>query len=566
MIKNRLFRVLLFAVLFAALIVPGFAKNKKGVKSAVKNSYDEVTSKLDQGGNFFLYAGTERIIQTVDQLAVKLRGIVADIIAKEKPQKEAMDGLKIYDLLYGMLKKSGLLEISGVGISSITLEPKLNQTKMVLHHYKGNGNGLLWQLMEAKPHDFPSLKLLPRDTVIGGFHDFKLKLFWNWFKKEVEASDLTKFKQSVLSIESMLKAEGIDLNKLLDSFGSTSGLILTLDKTKKTMIPGKMPFEIPEPAIALVFEVKDNYIFSLLQQKLPFAPKESGITSITIPVPTVIPALQPVLVQKDGLFIIATNNSLVDAMFAAKQTGKGLISTAEFKKMSQNIPNQGNRFRYVSDRLSQLILDIQKKFIRTKSKGKDNPGENLLELFSQENGSYDIMQHHQDGLYFVSNTRMNIENMMLIPAVAAAGIVAAIAIPNLLTAMQKGKQKATMGDMRTVSAAIEDYITDNNQAPQGKSLAEIKAKLQPFYIKVLPMKDAWGNDFIYKTGPNKQDFSIASGGKDGVFNGWEQKGSYRVSDIKEFANDIIISNGNFLYHPAYKPLKTTEVEAEEVKK
>ena len=42
-------------------------------------------------------------------------------------------------------------------------------------------------------------------------------------------------------------------------------------------------------------------------------------------------------------------------------------------------------------------------------------------------------------------------------------IIAAIAIPNLLNAIQRGKQKRTMGDMRTVGTANETYSLDANQ-------------------------------------------------------------------------------------------------------
>src|ERR1700742_260140 len=52
--------------------------------------------------------------------------------------------------------------------------------------------------------------------------------------------------------------------------------------------------------------------------------------------------------------------------------------------------------------------------------------------------------------------------------VAIAGVVAAIAIPNFLTAMQRSKQKRTMADIRTVSTAVEAYAFDHNREfPRG---------------------------------------------------------------------------------------------------
>src|SRR5881394_1459541 len=51
----------------------------------------------------------------------------------------------------------------------------------------------------------------------------------------------------------------------------------------------------------------------------------------------------------------------------------------------------------------------------------------------------------------------------LLIVVAIIGILAAIAIPNLLTAMQRSKQKRTMADMRTIATAWEARATDVNR-------------------------------------------------------------------------------------------------------
>ncbi|MGB5391758.1 MAG: prepilin-type N-terminal cleavage/methylation domain-containing protein, partial [Thermoanaerobaculia bacterium] len=48
----------------------------------------------------------------------------------------------------------------------------------------------------------------------------------------------------------------------------------------------------------------------------------------------------------------------------------------------------------------------------------------------------------------------------LLIVVAIIGIIAAILIPNLLDALQKAKQKRTVGDMRDVGAAWFSWLTD----------------------------------------------------------------------------------------------------------
>src|SRR5437879_282691 len=53
----------------------------------------------------------------------------------------------------------------------------------------------------------------------------------------------------------------------------------------------------------------------------------------------------------------------------------------------------------------------------------------------------------------------------LLIVIAIIGILAAIAIPNLLNAVQRGRQKRTMSDMRALATAIESYSVDNNNYP-----------------------------------------------------------------------------------------------------
>jgi len=48
----------------------------------------------------------------------------------------------------------------------------------------------------------------------------------------------------------------------------------------------------------------------------------------------------------------------------------------------------------------------------------------------------------------------------LLIVVAIIGILAALLIPNAITAIQKAKQKGTMKDMNTIATGAADYITD----------------------------------------------------------------------------------------------------------
>jgi type II secretion system protein G len=134
----------------------------------------------------------------------------------------------------------------------------------------------------------------------------------------------------------------------------------------------------------------------------------------------------------------------------------------------------------------------------------------------------------------------------LLIVVAIIGIIAAIAIPNLLNAIQRGKQKRTMADMRAIGTAVESYAVDNNEYPAGGSpVSTISAVLSPRYIAKMVLVDAWNGAIDYIASPTTapQTYSIESYGK----NGQDEGGAN--SPTTDFNNDIIFSQGLFIQFP-----------------
>ena len=147
----------------------------------------------------------------------------------------------------------------------------------------------------------------------------------------------------------------------------------------------------------------------------------------------------------------------------------------------------------------------------------------------------------------------------LLIVVAIIGILAAIAIPNLLTAMQRSKQKRTMADIRSIATAWEARATDTNKynAAGASSTATVTVSqsglsniLAPTYIKQLPAKDGWGNAWVFKAdvalgaGTAAQVYLIQSNGKNGT-----PESSQAVGATTDFNCDIIYSNGSFTAYP-----------------
>lgn len=131
----------------------------------------------------------------------------------------------------------------------------------------------------------------------------------------------------------------------------------------------------------------------------------------------------------------------------------------------------------------------------------------------------------------------------LLIVVAIIGIIAAIAIPNLLNAIDRGRQKRTMADVRSIGTAIESYSVDNNFYPNetGNVNNQLDQWLEPIYIKKCPDTDGWNNDLQYTdTATGYTVESYAKNGTDDADAGGK---------TTDFDDDIIFSDGAFIQWP-----------------
>ena len=118
----------------------------------------------------------------------------------------------------------------------------------------------------------------------------------------------------------------------------------------------------------------------------------------------------------------------------------------------------------------------------------------------------------------------------LLIVVAIIGIIAAIAIPNLLNAIDRGKQKRTMADMRSIGTAV------------GGTLAAVGPSLTPLYIKVLPMVDGWQSTMDYDS-TTGAEYTLQAYAKGAANDG------YTGGATGNFSDDIFFVNGQFVQWP-----------------
>lgn len=141
----------------------------------------------------------------------------------------------------------------------------------------------------------------------------------------------------------------------------------------------------------------------------------------------------------------------------------------------------------------------------------------------------------------------------LLIVVAIIGVIAAIAIPNLLTALQRAKQKRTMADMRAIAMAWESRAVDHGTySGAGFSLCctvpisipQAITILSPTHISPMPQRDGWSRYFDLSINNDGTQYSIRSYGRHGVRDNTLVGGATQYLDC-----DIVYSGGQFVQYP-----------------
>jgi len=456
--------------------------------SAEKTSFQQVTSQLDPGGNVYFYLGTEQWLEGLAAKVSGLRQLFGAIPDLQPEQREHLD--KALDVVTNLIKSSGVEDVSGVGLSSIATEKGFYHSKALLHHYKGNGSGLLWTMFGQKPHPLDGLSLLPTNTALAIFSDLEVPILWSAIQKQAAQSGFPQAEEMLDKLPAGFeKATGLKWDQVLASLGGEFGLVLTLDDEKKISVPlpGAGPLEIPTPALMLVTKVKDDTIFNRIDKAL----KSSGqqVVSVdkpnlnmrTVPLPIPLPIqLAPTVAASEGYLFIGTTDTIVQEALAVKsgQT-PGLKSTGEFQRLAKDIPQQGNNFSFISRRFGETFKKIQEQAL-AKAANTSTASKQLLQSFldsGQAAFGYTVAGNTDEGWLAVANGNQHPAKWFLVSSVVPVAMGSAVALPALAKARSKAQQTACMSNLRQIELAKKQWALENKKA---ETDTPTKSDLLPF--------------------------------------------------------------------------------------
>jgi hypothetical protein len=420
---------------------PSSGFGKKTV-SAEPNSFAEVTSQLDPGGNLYIYISTEQFLKGLSDKVAQVRQVVESLPnIPDQTRGKLGRGL---DVVTNIIHDSGVEDISGFGMSSLAVEKHFYRTKSFLHHYKGQGNGFLWSLFGQKPHALAGLDLLPAHTAFAVFSDLDVPLLWSTVQQEATQSGFPQAEQ-LLARWPELFEQSTDLkwDQVLASLGGEYGVVLTLDESRMISVPlpgGSGPLEVPEPALMLVAKVSNDAIFNRLEQAMNRLGQSiqtndsGGVKMRTVPLPLPLPIqLRPTLATSQGYLFIASTDAVIKDALAVK-------STDEFKRLAANVPEQGNQFSFLSQRLGQVLLRVQRQAMEMAPGGARV--EMLRSMLSSTNAAFgfSVSANTDQGWLSVANGNVPAAKALMAAAVVPVAVGAAVALPAIAKARRAAHQ------------------------------------------------------------------------------------------------------------------------------
>jgi len=438
---NKLTLLFCAAILIFCAPQPGLnaADNTpKGPPAAVKTSFEAVAARLDPNGHLYAYLSTE---QALARLSESLEGLMS--LAREGAGGGLMDNPFMAPIVDGVLgivepayRRSGISEISGVGMSSLAVEEDLWRSKMFVHHQPDNSSGLIWDAFGKKPHALDVLALAPDNTAALMHSDLDAQRLIDW------ADDVFG---ETLGGESVMANAPPQVREIVDSFGNEAGFLMTLDAENKMVLPGFMfdrqdDVELDGVAFALLMRVNDGTLMEMIGEALgggfgpPPGTKVGGVTIHSIPLPMPMPFkmdFSPCYFQVGHYMVLSSAESLAKRMAAAHSDDGRLTDDTTFKDLAKGLTLEANGIYYANPSATQWGLELNELSFGKLEGALAKVYGIYKESMKDGLGMLSLLKVEEDGLLIEANSTVNPYGGNIVHSIAGVGVAVASSLNDL---------------------------------------------------------------------------------------------------------------------------------------
>ena len=107
-----------------------------------------------------------------------------------------------------------------------------------------------------------------------------------------------------------------------------------------------------------------------------------------------------------------------------------------------------------------------------------------------------------------SNRQSGLSLIELLVVVAIIGLLAALAVPRLMSAVNEAKLTPGKADRRVISEALERFYVDNRFYPNGADVNQIKTALRGYLKPTTSYRNGYNKGYLYLTSDLGQGFVL----------------------------------------------------------
>jgi hypothetical protein len=414
-------------------------------------AYQRVAANLDPGGAIYLYWSAEKALGEFNKKLDSVRDTAVSDPSLSPEEKEGL--LKKFDLGIRLILDSGLQAVKAFGFSSREIQPGLFLDKT--YTYLPDRSGFLWNSFAKAPHLFPLISMIPENSEGFAFFDFDLATLWGAVSTALGSSEIPEVAKWQQHFSQQAQAfSGLSLEDLLQSLGDQVGLVVTLSRKTTVSIPLRNEsYEMPEPAAALFWKVRNDKLFDRLEALFAMNPKVEKIDQPDLRIRVLegveeIPYLRPTMARHGDNLILSSSEELVRGMMEV-EAGKrqGIRSSPDFNELATG-----------------LLGDLQLKFGQIRESG--NP---LLETMSAkisgltaDAATYQVFGATEDGWFTTGKTRKDLNEIFGEVLTLPAYYLAIAAVEEIKQARENKKLAKIKQNLANLRAAKEEAVAEKN--------------------------------------------------------------------------------------------------------
>jgi hypothetical protein len=472
---RRFARALFASCFLLAVYQTESLQTSQAEESPDNPAFQRVAANLDPGGVLYLYWSAEKVLGDLDKKLESVRDLTLSDPSLSQDEKNSVR--QNFDLGIRLIFKSGLQDVKAVGFSSREIEPGffLNKT----YTYFPDRSGFVWDAFAKAPHDFPFLKMVPEKTEGFAFFDFDLASLWSGLSKVLAMSETPEVAKWQQHFSQQVQAfTGLSLEDVLGSLGGQVGIIVTLEPTSMVRIPfGNEQYEMPEPAAALVWKVRNEKLFDRLDVLFGMNPKVQKIDEPDVRMRVLegveeMPYLTPTMARYGDYLIVSSSEKLVRGMIDADSgRTQGIRTSSEFIRLSAGMPEKGNGVAYIAKRLQKTLGELQLKLSQLREGG--NP---LLDAMSvklsgtsADAATYVVAGTADDGWFTIGKATKDVNEMLGEFLTVPAYYFAIASVEEAKRARGNDKLAKIKQNLADLRAAKEEAISEKN-LPEGQML------------------------------------------------------------------------------------------------